>query len=82
VCGIRHGDCLNRSVRYGLKDSGSQWECGFMDQFDVFMTRTEAWTVADAAGQIRRPTGFERDYDSHRPPNVGDSGMLFSENLY
>lgn len=83
VCGVRHGDCLNRAVGYGIKGSGGkQWECGFMDQFNVFMTRKEAWKVADAAGQIRRPKGFERDYDSHRPPNIGDDGMLFSENLY
>jgi hypothetical protein len=57
-------------------------ECGFVDQDNVFMSRAEAWKVADAAGQIRRPTGLEKNYDSHRAPNIGDEGLLFSENLY
>jgi len=84
VCGARHGHCLNAVMRYGLDacPSGQIWICGFVDQENVFMTREEAWKVADAAGQIRRPTGYERDYESQRPANVGDEGMLFSENLY
>lgn len=84
VCGPRHGDCLNSVVRYELDKcpQSENWECGFVDQNGVFLTRTEAWVVADIAGQIRRPTGLERHYDYHRKPNVGDDGMLFSENLY
>ena len=84
VCGARHGDCLNAEMRYRLDDrpSGEVWECGFIDQDREFLNRVEAWKVADAAGQIRRPTGLERNYDSHRKPNIGDEGMLFSENLY
>jgi hypothetical protein len=53
-----------------------------VDQVGDFLTREEAWVVADQAGQIRRPTGHEKDYSKQRPPNVGDSGMLFSENLW
>lgn len=42
---------------------------GFIDQHGIFMTRKEAWTVAEAAGQIRFRCG-------------GDGEKLFSENLY
>ena len=82
VCGARHGDCLWHLHHLGFKTGSEFSECGFVDQDNVFMTRSEAWTVADMAGQIRRPTGLERDYDRHRPANVGDTGLLFSENLY
>jgi len=81
-CGARHGDCLNLMHRLGIKTGSSLNEMGFVDQDNVFMTRVEAWSVADKAGQIRKPTSYERNYDSHRPPNIGDEGMLFSENLY
>lgn len=84
ICGPRHGDCLNTANRHGLeKDFGSEtWQCGFVDQNFEFMSREEAWKVADAAGQIRRPLGWEKNYDSIRPAGIGDEGMLFSENLY
>lgn len=82
ICGARHGNCLNQSNRLGLGCSSKEWECGFVDQDNEFMSRKEAWAVADAAGQLRRPTGFERHYKSHRQPGVGDVGLLFSENLY
>jgi hypothetical protein len=83
ICGARHGDCLNSASRYGNGDQTSEtWECGFVDQDGKFMDRREAWTVADAAGQIRRPCGFERHYDDQRAAKVGDSALLFSENLY
>lgn len=85
VCGARHGDCLNAAIRYGLDSipmDSETWECGFIDQDRKFLTRAEAWKVADAAGQIRRPRGFEKNYDNQRKPNIGDDGLLFSENLY
>ena len=82
LCGPRHGHCLNSAVALGVYKEGEKWECGFVDRDNVYMTRAEAWKVADAAGQIRRPSGWERHYDSVRPPNVGDEGLLFSENLY
>lgn len=83
ICGPRHGNCLNAVNRFKLETPTSDnWECGFVDQNNNFLTRKEAWVVADKAGQIRRPYGLERNYDSHRPPNVGDEGLLFSENLY
>ena len=84
VCGARHGNCLNAVMRYGLDDKPTSevWECGFIDQKNNFLTRVEAWKVADASGQIRRPTGLERHYNNHRKANIGDEGLLFSENLY
>ena len=84
ICGARHGDCLNFASRHKIdEDFGSEtWECGFVDADNVFMTRAEAWKVADSMGQIRRPTGFERNFKNQRPANVGDEGLLFSENLY
>jgi hypothetical protein len=84
ICGPRHGDCLNAAIKYGidpLPDS-EHWECGFVDQDNKFMSRAEAWAVADQAGQIRRPTGFEKNYVNQRTASVGDKGLLFSENLY
>jgi hypothetical protein len=84
VCGARHGNCLNAVIRYGLDSSPLReaWECGFIDQDNEFLSRIEAWEVADAAGQIRRPLGFEEDYSAQRGAGIGDDGMLFSENLY
>lgn len=45
---------------------------GFIDQYGVFMTRTEAWQVALAAGQIRYRCGGD----------TANGGTLYSENLY
>lgn len=84
VRGVRHGDYLNDVIRFGIDDhlNGETWECGFVDQDNKFMSREEAWKVADAAGQIRRPFGFEKDYNNQREPSISDEGLLFSENLY
>ena len=84
ICGPRHGDCLNSasSIASSSGLSSNIWECGFVDQDNKFLSRKEAWKIADAAGQIRRPTGFEHDLGNQRTPNVGDDGLLFSENLY
>ena len=84
VCGPRHGNCINSVIEYGVDTNpdGAVWICGFVDQHNEFLTRAEAWKVADAAGQIRRPTTWERDYESQRVPGIGAEGLLFSENLY
>jgi hypothetical protein len=42
---------------------------GFVDQRGTYMTRRQAWNVAQAAGQVRR-----EGYDSE--------GVLYSEDLY
>ena len=84
VCGPRHGDCLNSVIEFGIDPNpdGKVWECGFVDQDNNFLSRVEAWKVADARGQIRRPTGWEQHFDHCRKPGLGDEGLLFSENLY
>jgi hypothetical protein len=81
ICGPRHGDCLNFAAEYQL-GTKEDWECGFVDQENEFLTRAEAWKIADAMGQIRRPTGWESNFNEQRAPNVGDEGLLFSECLY
>jgi len=65
ICGVRHWDRLMREQTAG-KDS---WEQGFVDNAGSFLTREEAWEVAEKAGQIVRRVG-------------GDGHELFSENLY
>jgi hypothetical protein len=66
--GPRHYD---ETMRQNM--TGGGWgdpaEQGFIDQWGEFMTREEAWKVAEAAGQIRYRCG-------------GDGKKLFSENLY
>jgi hypothetical protein len=44
-------------------------EQGFIDQHGHFLTREEAWSIAEAAGQIIRRV-------------IGDGQRLYSENLY
>lgn len=87
ICGPRHGDCLNKIKSFGKGEPAERWECGFVDQDNVFMTRGEAWIVANEALQIRRPFGFERSYSKQEKPleekDVPNSHkLLFSENLY
>lgn len=82
VCGVHHGLCIGTFISLGMGSGSEKLELGFVDNKNVFLTRQEAWKVADAAGQIRRPTGWEKDYSNARPAGVGDEGMLFSENLY
>lgn len=84
ITGLRHGDCFNLAARFITCKSWTckSWECGFIDSENNFLTRKEAWKIADAAGQIRRPFGIELDYSRHRIANIGDDGVLFSENLY
>lgn len=47
-------------------------EAGFVDNFGNFLTRTEAWKVAEAAGQILYRVGGD----------TANGGTLYSENLY
>ena len=71
VCAPRHYDVnmikhIHRLDIQGFVEEETQ---GFVDQFGVFMTRKQAWRVAEEAGQIKYRCG-------------GDDGRLFSENLY
>lgn len=45
---------------------------GFIDQHGKFLTRTEAWKIAEANGQIRHRVGGDS----------ANGGTLYSENLY
>ena len=71
LVGPRHFDsvmCLQYQ-RFGIKDTESESQQGFLDQYGTFLTREEAYVVATEQNQIIR-----------RCP--GDNGKLFSENLY
>ena len=47
---------------------------GFVDQYGWYMTRAQAYDIANAAGQIRRPGACRIDEEG--------TGYLFSEALY
>ena len=69
ILGARHWDTHMRST---AKKLGGKWTCaeqGFIDQYGSFLTREEAWKIAEKNGQIVRRCG-------------GDGRELFSENLY
>lgn len=83
ICGARHHHCLaslhDLRTRLELSNmsgaplailpTADKWEQGFVDETNKFLTREEAWPIAEAAGQICRRCG-------------GDGEKLFSENLY
>lgn len=69
ICGPRHWDSVMRAQVSCSVGSWSRAEQGFVDQHGDFLTREEAWVIAEAAGQIIRRCG-------------GDGVRLFSENLY
>ncbi|RYG61834.1 MAG: hypothetical protein EON60_02010 [Alphaproteobacteria bacterium] len=53
--------------RHPLEDAADVQ--GFIDQYNTFYTREEAWLIADAQGQIANPGNW-------------GTGVLYSENLY
>jgi hypothetical protein len=72
VLGVRHHCSLMNQNISNLGKEVEKGIQGFVDKFGKFHTRTEAWKIAEAAGQIVRRVG-------------GDTlkgGTLFSENLY
>lgn len=77
ILGLRHYDAfmhrqLEHTPSYGDPVDQEFIDQGFIDQQGNFLSRTEAWKIAEAAGQIIRRVGG--DYL--------DGGTLFSENLY
>lgn len=82
ICGARHWDSVMRAtIRYSLSrlsyrlfgaPSKGRWDQGFIDQHGKWYTRTEAWVVAQANGQVKRRVGGD----------TADGGTLFSESLY
>lgn len=73
ACGARHFDSvMHRAIEQMPSVQRDDWrksEQGFIDQHGVFLTREEAWKVAEAAGQIIRCTDWQ-------------IGSLHSEHLY
>ncbi len=68
IVGPRHFCPVMRKQLENSDDNGIP-EQGFIDQHGKFYNRTEAWIIADNAGQIVRRVG-------------GDEKKLYSENLY
>jgi hypothetical protein len=75
LIGPRHWDSVMRAayknLPLGLRSHDPD-DQGFIDQWGRYMSRTEAWKVAEAAGQIRNRCGGDD----------ADGGTLYSENLY
>lgn len=72
ILGARHWDPPMRKTYNALgmsRDTSGLEQQGFVDQYQNFLTREEAWIIAYNAGQIVRRCG-------------GDDGCLYSENLY
>ena len=67
VIGVHHWDGLIRQQIW--EKYYSDYEQGFIDNRGDFLTREEAFVVAEREGQIIRRVG-------------GDEGCLYSENLY
>ena len=74
IVGVHHHDehMNNQISEIGLWHWDDIQEEGFLDNKGSFLSRTEAWKVAEAAGQIKRRCGGD----------TADGGTLFSENLY
>jgi hypothetical protein len=72
VLGARHYDMLMHLTIEKLGLEPGDDEEGFIDQWGQFLTRTQAWKVAEAARQIWRRCGGD----------TADGGTLYSENLY
>ena len=73
LVGARHWDQhMHVQANYmGVKGTEPH-EQGFVDQFGKFYSRTEAWKIAEANGQIVRRCGGD----------TTNGGTLWSENLY
>jgi len=65
---VRHWDSFCTGIQ-GPKEHCGQ---GFIDKNGKFLTRTQAWKVAEEAGQIIRRVGGD----------TANGGTLYSENLY
>ncbi len=84
ICGVRHFDRLmkdaiemfvNHADDHGQTFARVYWlksEQGFVDNRGEFLTRQQAWVIAEAAGQIIRRCGGDD----------ANGGTLYSENLY
>lgn len=85
VPGVRHLSPDMRAVLHRIYGDGYHLkikEQGFINTHGEFLSREDAWRVADANGQIELydPAGNGRSIP--QPANQGGDGYLFSENLY
>jgi hypothetical protein len=85
VPGVRHFSPDMRAVLKRIYGDGYHLkviEQGFIDAKGRFLSREDAWRVADQHGQIflYDPSGKGRLIP--QAANEGSAGMLFSENLY
>jgi hypothetical protein len=75
VAGARHWDMGMHKIVDALSHKiKEELEQGFIDQFNNFYTREEAWIIAALNGQIIRRVGGD--------VTSAGAGRLFSENLY
>lgn len=77
VLGIRHHDTfmnqqIERLKKLGVDCRPADGHQGFVDQYKNFLTREQAWKIAEKNGQIIRRIGGD----------TLNGGHLFSENLY
>ena len=73
ISGARHGNCYWQIRELGLKATHAVKNQGFIDQFNIFMSRQEAHEVAKANDQL---------IPDRRDGRINESGTLFSEDLY
>jgi len=79
LLGIRHYS-IDMHRQIGARKDGAKFahrldaDQGFVDQFGLFLTREQAYRVADAAGQIVRPEACGKGLDG--------GPKLYSEGLY
>lgn len=71
IAGPRHFDGVMRAT-IGDDREWYDGEQGFIDQLGNYLSRTEAWKIAESAGQIFRRCGGD----------TANGGTLYSENLY
>ena len=88
ISGVRHLSPDMRTTmkliygqKYHLRIPRDNKIGGFINQFGDYKTREEAWKIADASGQIVRQIETGSGLNP-READIGDEGILFSENLY
>lgn len=75
LVGVRHWDDLMHNQYNNMPESVTVDEVqGFVDNFGQFLTREEAWVVAESAGQIL----FKESWNVNSKGNY----VLYSENVW
>lgn len=74
IVGVRHWDFLMCYQAEVIGHHMKFTEQGFIDNQGMYLSREEAWLIAEAAGQIVKRVGGDMDAEG--------VGKLYSENLY